>query len=90
MPEATSIPGGAEPVPTVSIGEKTAQPSLKRDAAIDLRIGLNMLGEEGRKLLAEYIYIKRQRTTDKTNTTLERTRTNGNQDHYDSSNSTRL
>jgi hypothetical protein len=66
MPEATSIPGGTEPVPTVSIGEKTAQPSLTRDAAIDLRIGLNMLGEEGRKLLAEYISIKRQRIAGKT------------------------
>ena len=34
--------------------------SKSRAAAIDLRIGLNMLGIEGRKLLIEYILLKRQ------------------------------
>jgi hypothetical protein len=62
---ATSLPDKAEQVPTVSYGEKTAHSCLKRDAAIDLRIGLNMLGAEGRKLLAEYITIKRQRMINK-------------------------
>lgn len=31
-----------------------------RVAASDLRIGLNLLGEQGRKLLAEYIAFKQQ------------------------------
>jgi hypothetical protein len=32
----------------------------KRVASIDLRIGLNLLGENGRMLLAEYIKTKNQ------------------------------
>lgn len=32
----------------------------ERVAALDLRIGLNMLGVEGRKLFIEYISTKRQ------------------------------
>ena len=37
-----------------------------RVAAIDLRIGLSMLGQEGRKLLAEYITIKLQQASKNT------------------------
>ena len=36
----------------------------KRDASIDLRIGLNLLGAEGRALLVQYITTKRQRRND--------------------------
>jgi len=64
MPEPTPLPDEVGEASTVSSRKKAVQPSLKRDAAVDLRIGLNMLGEEGRKLLAEYITIKRQRLRD--------------------------
>jgi hypothetical protein len=37
-----------------------------RVAATDLRIGLSMLGQEGRKLLAEYITIKLQQASKNT------------------------
>ena len=66
MAEPTPLPDEVGEVSTVSLRRKAVQASLKRDAAIDLRIGLNMLGEEGRKLLAEYITIKRQRLIDNT------------------------
>jgi len=52
-------------VPIVPVQQHRERQSKGRVAAIDLRIGLNMLGIEGRKLLAEYITIKRQRLTDK-------------------------
>jgi hypothetical protein len=46
--------------------EKREKSIQGRVASIDLRIGLNLLGERGRKLLAEYITIKRQHMADKT------------------------
>ena len=46
--------------PIVSQQRRQAGIFKERVASIDLRIGLNLLGEQGRKLLAEYITIKRQ------------------------------
>jgi len=46
--------------------EKREKSIQGRVASIDLRIGLNLLGEQGRKLLAEYITIKRRHMADKT------------------------
>ena len=51
--------------PIVSPQRRRKGISKERVVSIDLRIGLNLLGEQGRKLLAEYITIKRQRLTDK-------------------------
>jgi hypothetical protein len=65
MPEAAFLPDKAVNVSTTSSRKKAAQPSLPRDAAIDLRIGLNMLGEEGRRLLAEYVTIKQKQASEK-------------------------
>jgi hypothetical protein len=39
--------------------------SKARVAAIDLRIGLKLLGEQGRKLLAEYVTQKLQQASNK-------------------------
>jgi hypothetical protein len=66
MPESAFLRDEAEQVSNDSRGKRATRPSLKRDAAIDLRIGLKMLGVEGCKLLVEYIAIKRQRMKDKT------------------------
>ncbi len=45
---------------TVSLQRRRESILKGRVASIDLRIGLNLLGQEGRKLLAEYISAKRQ------------------------------
>jgi hypothetical protein len=45
---------------SIPVQKDHARLSTGRIAAIDLRIGLKMLGEQGRKLLAEYIVTKRQ------------------------------
>jgi len=45
---------------TVSLQRRRESIFKGRVASIDLRIGLNLLGQEGRKLLAEYISTKRQ------------------------------
>ena len=46
--------------PIVSPQQRQAGIFKERVTSIDIRIGLNLLGEQGRKLLAEYITIKRQ------------------------------
>src|SRR5436305_1168972 len=63
---------GAKPTDTSSflsphiLGHKTREHIPKeRVAAIDLRIGLCMLGIEGRKLLFEYITQKLQQASEK-------------------------
>jgi hypothetical protein len=59
----------SEPTPVErnsSPKEPKKSTSTQRDAARDRRIGLNMLGPEGRKLFFEYITIKQQHRSDKT------------------------
>ena len=53
-------------VPIVPIDHDREKLPKGRVAAIDLRIGLSMLGQEGRKLLAEYITIKLQQEAQNT------------------------
>jgi hypothetical protein len=43
--------------------EKREKNTQGRVASIDLRIGLNLLGEDGRMLLAQYIKTKSQQRT---------------------------
>jgi len=53
-PPASALTG----LPTVSLQRRRESIFKERVASTDLRIGLYLLGQEGRKLLAEY--IKRQ------------------------------
>ena len=52
--------------PIVPVQQHRERIPKGRVAAIDLRIGLSMLGQEGRKLLAEYITIKLQQASKNT------------------------
>jgi hypothetical protein len=52
--------------PIVPVQQHRERIPKGRVAAIDLRIGLRMLGQEGRKLLAEYITIKLQQASKNT------------------------
>ena len=58
-------PGNPTPSPIVPVQHHRVHLSKGRVAAIDLRIGLNMLGQEGRKLLAEYVAQKLQQASEK-------------------------
>jgi hypothetical protein len=60
----TSIPSVLFPI--VPVQQHRERIPKGRVAAIDLRIGLSMLGQEGRKLLAEYITIKLQQASKNT------------------------
>ena len=60
----TSIPSVLFPI--VPVQQHLEHISKGRVAAIDLRIGLSMLGQEGRKFLAEYITIKLQQASKNT------------------------
>jgi hypothetical protein len=62
LPETSTDtpPGVLTSSTTVSLQRRRESILKGRVASIDLRIGLNLLGQEGRKLLAEYISAKRQ------------------------------
>jgi hypothetical protein len=64
VPSETSIPSVLFPI--VPVQQHRERIPKGRVAAIDLRIGLSMLGQEGRKLLAEYITIKLQQAATNT------------------------
>lgn len=58
--KATFAECGSKPVNAQTTREKIVQ-NQERTAYIDLRIGLNLLGENGRMLLAQYTAIRRLR-----------------------------
>ena len=75
MPEETAITKPHNVQAVSSTSPKSPAPLQQRRrkrifrarvASIDTRFGLSLLGEQGRKQLAEYIKIKRQHMADKT------------------------
>ena len=65
-PQYVLQPSSTTLSPIVPVQQHRERIPKGRVAAIDLRIGLSMLGQEGRKLLAEYITIKLQQASKKT------------------------
>jgi hypothetical protein len=66
LPETSTTHQSSVLFPIVPVQQHHERIPKGRDAAIDLRIGLSMLGKEGRKLLAEYITIKLQQASTNT------------------------
>jgi hypothetical protein len=66
LPETSTPTTPSVLFPIVPVQQHRKHIPKGRVSAIDLRIGLSMLGQEGRKLLAEYIAIKLQQASKNT------------------------